>query len=274
MPTHQLVFGCGETPARECSEDDDPLVFLAREGFGAYELNLGEQLVSDDLKPQATRMGMLPVLRCCARNGGEGENCLEQAKKLGAAAVSMRVGDPDATEEDSERLVQTVLENFSKARINLRFEIHPSSAVSGLESAARWCRKFPEVTLAVDAKQLVKEFDEAGDGTPLIESAAFTSLVPKTVMLRSDISNTSSSADGAAMEVVSGVWRAVMSHWRRHAPAGKWLLFVSDVDPSQHQSVDPKATWSRLKNYQGAAMSCWETALNASALPANGPTPS
>lgn len=262
MPTHQLVFGCGETPARECSEDDDPLVFLAREGFGAYELNLGEQNVSEDLKPQTTRMGMLPVLRCAARDVAESEVCLAQAKKFGAAAVSMRVGNADAKEEETRLLIQTVLENFTRARINLRFEIHPSSAFTDVEQTTRWCGVFPEVTLALDAELLLNGLSDATKGLSLIQSPVFGSLVPRTAMLRSGIDD-SANLTGEVPAVVKELWRAVMNHWRRHAPAGRWLLFVFDADPSQQQAMDPKSTWTLVKNFQEAALSCWKTALNA-----------
>ena len=269
MPTHQLVFGCGEVLARACSEEGEPLVFMAREGLGAFELNLGEHIVSGDTKLQTSRMGMLPVLRCSSRDGTESEACLAQAKKLGAAAVSMRVGTADANAEDSRHLILTVLEMFKGARINLRFEIHPSSAFTGMEQTALWCGMFPEVTLALDADMLLKGFDEATKGLSLIQSPVFCSLVPKTAILRSGIPD----SKNPTCEI-RDLWSAVMSHWRRHAPAGRWLLFIFDVDPSQRHAVDPMGTWNFVKHHMKAALSCWQTALNAPVFPERGQSPS
>jgi hypothetical protein len=192
MPTHQLVFGCAEAPARECSGDDDLQDFLTREGFGAYEINSGAQIVSDDMKLQISRMGMLPVLRCVSRDLNESEACLIQAKMLGASVACMRLGAANAEEEASRDLVQTVLTKFKDACINLRFEVHPSTIFANLGKTAHWCELFPEVNLALDAEMLLEESADTDEGSALQFPAVMS---PH----RSNLSGRESCSNGDAM---------------------------------------------------------------------------
>ncbi|PKO15033.1 hypothetical protein CVU37_13590 [candidate division BRC1 bacterium HGW-BRC1-1] len=264
MPTHQLVFGCAEAPARECSGDDDLQDFLTREGFGAYEINSGAQIVSDDMKLQISRMGMLPVLRCVSRDLNESEACLIQAKMLGASVACMRLGAANAEEEASRDLVQTVLTKFKDACINLRFEVHPSTIFANLGKTAHWCELFPEVNLALDAEMLLEESADTDEGSAPDLRPGFSSLVPKTAMLRATIPD-SAIPRGDVPPQVKLVWKRVMQQWRRHAPAGRWLLFMFDFNLSHPHAPDPVATREFMKRYREAALSCWQTALDSPA---------